>query len=92
MIPSIAGSQLELDGLARAALMYQPSLDYGAKVHFKAVVLHVSCDASSRLKFKEFARVDRPDDRAVDNQMGNMDFPFDAGMFAENQCPSAIAS
>ncbi len=72
--------------------MHQPALNNGAQVNFKAVVLHVSCDACSWLKFKEFARRDGSDDRAVDNKMGNIDFPFDPGMLADDQCTPTIAN
>jgi hypothetical protein len=70
--------------------MYQSALDDGAQMHFEAVVLDIPCDASPRLKFKKFARINRTDDRTVYNLMGNMDFSLDPGMLANNKRSTAL--
>jgi len=43
------------------------SLDYGAEMHLKAVVMHISFDPGARLEFEEFGHVHGPRDFAVHN-------------------------
>jgi len=71
--------------------MHQAALNNGPQMHFKAAVLDIPCDARARLKFKEVAGKHRSNNRSVNNQVGNMDFPFDSGVLAHHKRTATIA-
>src|SRR4029077_1042789 len=81
----LARRELQLHGFGFARAVYQMPLDYGAEMHLQAVVMHVSFDPGTRLEFEEFCYVHRSRDLSVHDQVRYADFPFDAGLFAQNQ-------
>gem|GEM_PF-7084620 len=64
--------------------MNQPSLNHSTLLHLQAVVLHVTCDLGTRLKFKGFGCMHRTNHCPIDHHVRNIYHPFNTRMLTNN--------
>src|SRR5215831_20612816 len=86
---STARRELELDGLflflGHRAFVHEPAVDDRAEVHLKRAVVDVAAHARARLQLEKVARVHRPDERAVHDEMRHSDLAFDPSLLAHDE-------
>src|SRR6185295_6384308 len=69
----------------RLVLVDEPTLHYRAQLDLERLVVYISCDIALGLQFKVFRGVYRARHRAVDNDVGNADFPIDLRLLRQDQ-------